>query len=822
MSAGNFRLELEVDGEPAWYHESLYLEANPDLKAQVQEGGLRCGLDQFLEEGYQEVLSGKRRLFTEQMSRMDVTLRKLNYGKVFEWNGKEPSSAWIYHYVFTGWREIIDELAPLTFTVSGIEYEYVEEHYLRANLDAAEEVGSGRFRCGLDHFLVKGYEDLVAGKRSLHPPQALPRVIERHPGVAPVAGDHLCVFAHSDPDDLVDETTFVQLRALREIGCDVVFVTPCDVSRQLEALKHECIEIIVRNTSGGDYASWYIGLGECEEKLERYDQLLWVNNGIYFPVRDPSDLLPAMKLSQFDFWGITDGYKPFHPNWPMHYHPHPSFLGISQDARSRGLLAEFRKLYESKPVRGAAGEQADLVLGLPKLARDIGLRVGAYCPVFDVIGVTYAWPIMHSDAETPLDHWTTLLAYYNCPALDARLLQGDENFNWPDAYALISPKYDLAAAQKHSKRVKAPNSQAWPPMVRYRPDSPFMKVLAAVKEPDGPTVKWEMMAEVLALTETERAALYHLVDGRAYWQDLLSKRDQTIRLLKQVDRGELAKKGRLCFFAHHDDSNRFADYIFAFIRGLETRGFETIMITTTTDEAEIERLPRSVKRVLIKNNVGRDFGQWWIALENLEPELHHYDEYLLTNDSFYFPIVDPKPVFDKMDPGNYDLWGMNDSDGETWHLCSYFWVFKRDLFINEFMPRFRKEMVPSYGRWDLIRCFETRYSGLYRSMGYKVGTYVDNKEVVEFVRENMPQDPRLERCGVPVNVYHMFWDVIIKDFNCPIIKVEVLRDNTTHQEGLTELKGFLNYWTTYDYAMIEDHLGDINKRAWSERGKKVR
>ena len=47
------------------------------------------------------------------------------------------------------------------------------------------------------------------------------------------------------------------------------------------------------------------------------------------------------------------------------------------------------------------------------------------------------------------------------------------------------------------------------------------------------------------------------------------------------------------------------------------------------------------------------------------------------NDSTYFPLFDPEPMFSKMEQQQYDFWGIVDRYNVRWHVMSWFWAFSR-------------------------------------------------------------------------------------------------------------------------------------------------
>jgi hypothetical protein len=99
--------------------------------------------------------------------------------------------------------------------------------------------------------------------------------------------------------------------------------------------------------------------------------------------------------------------------------------------------------------------------------------------------------------------------------------------------------------------------------------------------------------------------------------------------------------------------------------------------------------------------------------------------------------------------------------------------------------------------------------------GYKVGAYIPieavSKAVVKLHQEKCPNEPlHPDIETLTFNPHYIAWDLIIRDFNCPTLKIGLLRDHKDGGAAMYELKSLIQTHTNYDYSLIADVFGDPN------------
>ncbi len=722
-------LPFSVDGRSYEYCEETYGFFFPEAKAAVQAGVYPNCVSHFVLIGYDQIKSGSKPSF------LDPDLQAL---------------------VRHGVEDVEEDVQPLSVTIDGLHYDFVESYFYDAHPEARVAVRAGRYESALQYFVFVTLPLIRQGKAKLYNRDYTPKVLSILQGESK-DGRNLCLFAHYDADGLIDPHVVRYLEGLKTMDCEIVFVSGSASESEWMKITHLCSEFILRNSYGRDFGSWYLAIKHCRDRFDRYNHVLCVNDSVYFPMNPVGDLITRIEAQSLDVWGIHESVqrKPGSPE----YHVQSFFIGYSTRAVKSGILDDFVKRFEERPVLTKTGQIYAFEYWTAIHAMELGLRTGALCKVeimfegYDAYNRTSLSLI----AVNPTIHlWRQSLTWYKSPTLKLELLRHPDVFSVDQLAPIIEPSfYDVGLIRRHSAR------------------------LATGPQPS-------IIREI------------------------------NVRSLRRIDRSPLTGKGTLCAFIHYDPDGFVRPYVLRILEALEEVGCEFIFVTGSTRNEEFDKLPESCRRIIQKDPAcepARDMGAYWLALQDLSPEDLKYERYLLANDSVFFPVADHKRMFAEMNGQDYDLWGVVESYQTTWHTMSYLWNFSKECFEKTFLPTFVADYRSEYAKWELIRLYEMRYPGLLRSLGYKVGAYVSNEEVgkalVERHQARTPMIPVPEEfVNRRFNVHHDAWDLLITDFNCPALKIELLRDTDRGARALYELKELLPKYTSYDYGLIADKFGD--------------
>lgn len=121
------------------------------------------------------------------------------------------------------------------------------------------------------------------------------------------------VFAHYDKNNKIDDYVAYYLKSLKEAGCEVVFVSCCELDNsEIEKVKDYVIHSICEKHDEYDFGSYKRGFLYLKNFLNVYDELIFANDSCYGPIYPISEVFANMEKEDCDFWGITKnnfGYK---------------------------------------------------------------------------------------------------------------------------------------------------------------------------------------------------------------------------------------------------------------------------------------------------------------------------------------------------------------------------------------------------------------------------------------------------------------------------------------------------------------------------------
>lgn len=119
----------------------------------------------------------------------------------------------------------------------------------------------------------------------------------------------LCLISHFSKNDKIDDYVVYMIKELYRQKYDIVLVS---TSRNLNSLEIHKISkylklIIVKNNSGYDFVSWKTALSRIKN-YKKYEQIIHMNDSIFFPLYHMKKMFDQMKKEKVDFWGLSDSY----------------------------------------------------------------------------------------------------------------------------------------------------------------------------------------------------------------------------------------------------------------------------------------------------------------------------------------------------------------------------------------------------------------------------------------------------------------------------------------------------------------------------------
>ena len=145
-----------------------------------------------------------------------------------------------------------------------------------------------------------------------------------------------------------------------------------------------------------------------------------------------------------------------------------------------------------------------------------------------------------------------------------------------------------------------------------------------------------------------------------------------------------------------------------------------------------------------RENVGFDVEGYKWAIERFGDRASEFDEIILMNYTFFGPIGDFDPLFDRMNSAEVDFWGMTDHTAVTpnpitlmgtmpRHIQSHWIAVRRRLFESDAWREYWRDMPSIRSYSDSILNHESRFTGHFEALGFD--------SAVAYPHENYPGTP---------------------------------------------------------------------------------
>lgn len=315
-----------------------------------------------------------------------------------------------------------------------------------------------------------------------------------------------------------------------------------------------------------------------------------------------------------------------------------------------------------------------------------------------------------------------------------------------------------------------------------------------------------------------------LYDGLKFWSiQLLVLYDAVRRRLNPRPPAEIrvtdgfirpGSQRTLCVFAHYDRDGLIDDYVIHYLSELSRADCEIVFVSTAPNVGDetVDRVRPYASRILLRENVGYDFGSWRDGLA-LIGDFGSYDRVIIANDSVYGPLTDLRAVFAKMAHREAPVWGITDSLRYARHLQSYFIVFEREAVQSVAFNCFWKSLPDYRSKHVVIMQCEVGLSRRLTEAGFELAALCDYKSMASSPGWSKTNAPKKRIPGVPVNATHWKWRTLIEEHGCPFIKVQLLRDNPKGILDVTDWKQVVEKISNYDVRLICRHLKRMSSSA---------
>jgi hypothetical protein len=280
-------------------------------------------------------------------------------------------------------------------------------------------------------------------------------------------------------------------------------------------------------------------------------------------------------------------------------------------------------------------------------------------------------------------------------------------------------------------------------------------------------------------------------------------------------RGRLHAKDRWCVYSHFSAFNTIDPHVQAFLQNIDRCGWNIVFVTASKalSEPEREKISSYVRHFIQSNNVGRDWGNYLLGIQHLGPQARG-SHLMLLNDSVYGPLFDLSALFDAYFESGADLYGISDSYERAHHIQSYCLICGPRFTASSAFGCFWQQYSPGRAKEEVINRHEVGFSVLALRSGHKLGAFCPYTEVRQAaLAKEGTYAQKVALLHPMLNPTHFWWDLLISEFRCPVLKVELMGINPSRIPNLHTFESLLQQKTNYDPQLIRQHLDKLLKVA---------
>jgi hypothetical protein len=292
--------------------------------------------------------------------------------------------------------------------------------------------------------------------------------------------------------------------------------------------------------------------------------------------------------------------------------------------------------------------------------------------------------------------------------------------------------------------------------------------------------------------------------------------------------GQIELGANVALFIHFDRRGALPAHAAAYIRALRENGFSVVFVTNSGRVAldKLTVLKELCAAIVVRRNVGYDFGAIREALDLLGLPRIATETLLIANDSVYGPITPLANTLARMDFSQADLWSATDSWQHRYHLQSYFLLAGSRALNDPAWKAFWHDVRQVSSKTWVVKHYEIRLTQKLLRAGLRCRALWPYQELVGQVRTapsirgrlHKIVDPierrrrqaleRIRECAAarkPMNPTAELWRQLLLD-GFPFIKIELLRENPSDVADVADWREVVAGLPGADLATIERHL----------------
>jgi len=249
-------------------------------------------------------------------------------------------------------------------------------------------------------------------------------------------------------------------------------------------------------------------------------------------------------------------------------------------------------------------------------------------------------------------------------------------------------------------------------------------------------------------------------------------------------------------FAAYSADGTVSDYVITYLKALKEVAPNIVFITDNPiRRADIDKISPYIVRLEAQRHGEYDWGSYkrgynWLKENNcLKPN----SKLIFANDSSLLVAESLKPVLSAM-PEEADFYGITANQDGTYHLQSYFLVFKPEVYQTPEFANYLNSVKPEKDGLSVAYSYEVPLTAYLEGLGFKSGTYI----------------PYEELSALPLNDKNCYPLTMLSKYHAPFLKMRTFTNRLDVQEPRRLVFQWLKKNTPLAYKDLIKHLKKIN------------
>jgi hypothetical protein len=165
---------------------------------------------------------------------------------------------------------------------------------------------------------------------------------------------------------------------------------------------------------------------------------------------------------------------------------------------------------------------------------------------------------------------------------------------------------------------------------------------------------------------------------------------------------------QVVLFMHFDGRGLVRPQVLDYMREFKANGRDVVFVTNSRKmkPQALEALKEISTGIIVRKNIGYDFGAWRDAVDFLELPRAETQEVILANDSVFGPLVPLGDVLRRLNYKKADIWGLTESWQVRYHLQSFFLAFGPTALRAPAWRKFWDSVRPVPAKDYIVREYE--------------------------------------------------------------------------------------------------------------------